>query len=322
MNITSMLSSGYLQPSFMPAPRPREPSEGGNAAALSRQEREVLAQENSLRAASAGAQVSTTYRYTLGPDGRRYVTGAEVTVQGDERTVGRVTGGVKRRTLKPEKTAVPADGTDGKRAEENSNSEVIRKLEETEREVIAHEAAHQAAAGRFGGGVSYTYTRGPDGRAYITGGEVPIHVPASSDPEETLRNMEQVQRAALAPHSPSGQDIAVAASAAASAARARQELASGAEESNGTAGTEPFKTSAASVKAGLLFERIWAEEAKEEKEETRGAASFAEKNRPDEARAAYSRVSSRFGLWALGQGFEPAAPKEGNSPYFQFDIAA
>jgi hypothetical protein len=240
MNITSMLSSGYLQPSFTPALRPREPSEGG------------------------------------------------------------------------------------KRAEENSKSEVIRELEETEREVIAHEAAHQAAAGRFGGGVSYTYTRGPDGRAYITGGEVPIHVPASGDPEETLRNMEQVQRAALAPHSPSGQDIAVAASAAASAARAWQELASGAGESNGgkTAGTEPFKTSAASVKAGLLFERIRAEEAKEEKEETRGAASFAEKNRPDEARAAYSRASSRFGLWALGQGFEPAAPKERTSPYFQFDIAA
>jgi hypothetical protein len=259
-----MLSNDYLQPSTAPDFRNRgrekiSIGEGENAAALSGQERDVLAQEHSLKAMSAGAQVSTTYHYTVGSDGRRYITSAEVTVRGDERTVDRVTGGVKHPAPAPDKT-------NEKQSAENSEDSVVRELEETEREVIAHEAAHQAAAGRFAGGVSYTYTQGPDGRAYITGGEVPIRVPASANPEETLRNMEQVQRAALAPHSPSGQDLAVAASAAAAAAQARQKLAS--------SGASPLKTEVASIKAGLLFDRIWA------KEEDRGERAFsAEKDR-------------------------------------------
>ncbi|MBQ7196425.1 MAG: hypothetical protein IJS40_03355, partial [Synergistaceae bacterium] len=44
-------------------------------------------------------------------------------------------------------------------------------------------------------------------------------------PEETLRNMQQVQRAANAPADPSGQDRQVAAKAAAIASKARQEIA-------------------------------------------------------------------------------------------------
>nr|MBQ6740709.1 hypothetical protein [Synergistaceae bacterium] len=59
---------------------------------------------------------------------------------------------------------------------------------------------------------------------YITGGEVPIQMRTGSTPEETLRNMQQVQRAATAPADPSGQDRKVAAKAAAIAAQARQEI--------------------------------------------------------------------------------------------------
>jgi hypothetical protein len=106
------------------------------------------------------------------------------------------------------------------------NEDTIAELERTEREVVAHEAAHQAAAGRFGGPATYTYTTGPDGKKYITGGEVSISTPATSDPEEARRNAQQVMKAALAPGDPSGQDIAVAASAAQTAARAARAYSS------------------------------------------------------------------------------------------------
>ena len=69
-----------------------------------------------------------------------------------------------------------------------------------------------------------TYTTGPDGRRYITGGHVPIHTPATSDPEEALRNAETVMRAALSPGDPSAQDLAVAARAASRAASARAKI--------------------------------------------------------------------------------------------------
>ena len=100
----------------------------------------------------------------------------------------------------------------------------IRELEQTQNEVVAHEHAHQAAAGEFGGGISYTYTQGPDGKSYITGGEVPIHLREGATPEETLQNMQKVQAAANAPNDPSGQDLKVAAKAAAQAMKARQEI--------------------------------------------------------------------------------------------------
>ena len=88
----------------------------------------------------------------------------------------------------------------------------VRQLAGREREVIAHEQAHSAVGGRYAGAPSYSYTRGPDGRSYISGGEVSIDVsPVPNDPEATLRKMEVVQRAALAPAEPSGQDLRVAA---------------------------------------------------------------------------------------------------------------
>ncbi len=59
-----------------------------------------------------------------------------------------------------------------------------------------------------------------------------------STPEETLRNMQQVQRAALAPADPSGQDRKVAARAAAIAAKAQGEIASQRAEGNQDQGDE------------------------------------------------------------------------------------
>jgi len=111
------------------------------------------------------------------------------------------------------------------REEERIKAAQIAELESIQREVVAHEAAHQAAGGKFTGAASYGYTKGPDGKRYITSGEVPIRVPATDDPKEALRNAEQVIRAAMAPAKPSGQDIAVATSAAQIAADARIKIA-------------------------------------------------------------------------------------------------
>lgn len=103
----------------------------------------------------------------------------------------------------------------------------LKQLQARDREVRAHEQAHLAAAGQYAkGGASFSYTRGPDGRNYATGGEVGISTSAvSGDPEATLRKAEQVRRAALAPAEPSTQDLKVAAQATATASQARQDIA-------------------------------------------------------------------------------------------------
>ncbi len=100
----------------------------------------------------------------------------------------------------------------------------IAQLKKQDQEVKEHERAHLAAGGGLvRGGASYTYTRGPDGRMYAVSGEVQIDVSPEQTPEATIRKMEQVRRAALAPKDPSPTDRAVAARAAQIEARARME---------------------------------------------------------------------------------------------------
>lgn len=89
----------------------------------------------------------------------------------------------------------------------------VAKLQSAERKIIAHEMAHMSAGGKFAGSPSYSYTQGPNGKKYITGGEVPIKIIKGKTPEETIQNMEQVKRAALAPANPSPQDMSVASKA-------------------------------------------------------------------------------------------------------------
>lgn len=102
----------------------------------------------------------------------------------------------------------------------------VQQLQNRDREVKAHEAAHMAAAaGLVRGGMSFSYQTGPDGRRYAVGGEVSIDSSAvAGDPQATIEKARQIQAAALAPAEPSGQDRAVAASAARMAAEARVEL--------------------------------------------------------------------------------------------------
>jgi len=103
--------------------------------------------------------------------------------------------------------------------------EEITKLAARDREVRAHEAAHSAIGGQYAGAASFSMRQGPNGVNYAVGGEVPIDLSAIPDnPEATLRKMQTVQRAALAPAEPSPADHAVAAQAAQIAQQARAQL--------------------------------------------------------------------------------------------------
>lgn len=102
----------------------------------------------------------------------------------------------------------------------------IAALKSRDQEVRTHEMAHMMVGGNLvRKGASYQYQTGPDGQRYAVGGEVSIDSSAvNGDPAATIRKMEQVKRAALAPAEPSSQDRAVASAAAQTEAAARQEL--------------------------------------------------------------------------------------------------
>ena len=90
----------------------------------------------------------------------------------------------------------------------------VERLKKREEEVKAHEAAHAAAGGGVTGTISYTYTTGPDGKEYITDGEIQIDTSGGgSDPESVIAKMEAVIRSAYAPAEPSAKDRQVAAQA-------------------------------------------------------------------------------------------------------------
>jgi len=100
----------------------------------------------------------------------------------------------------------------------------ISQMVQTQNHVISHEQAHMSAGGELAGSPSYTYTSGPDGKRYITGGEVSISTPSVKEPEDKIRMMERVRSAAMAPSDPSPQDIRVAADASMKESQAQSEL--------------------------------------------------------------------------------------------------
>ncbi|WP_457626516.1 putative metalloprotease CJM1_0395 family protein [Persephonella sp.] len=102
--------------------------------------------------------------------------------------------------------------------------QVIQQLKIIEQKVKAHEMAHKAAGGDLAGPIHYKYQKGPDGKLYIVGGEVPIKIKEGKTPEETIEIAQKIKRAALAPADPSPQDRAVAARASILEMKARAEL--------------------------------------------------------------------------------------------------
>jgi|TARA_R110002124_G_scaffold267268_1_gene434438 hypothetical protein len=119
----------------------------------------------------------------------------------------------------------------------------VRELKQRDIEVRAHEQAHKSVGGPYAGAVSFDTVTGPDGREYAVGGEVRIDASAvRGDPEATIRKMEVVIRAALAPAEPSPQDVQVAAQAQQTKLQAqaelRQERAEEAAERRGEGGQQ------------------------------------------------------------------------------------
>lgn len=101
---------------------------------------------------------------------------------------------------------------------------VVQELQDTDRKVRSHEAAHQAAGGGLAGAASFSYQRGPDNKMYAVAGEVPIAIKKGSTPQETTAIARQIQAAAMAPADPSPQDFRVAARAVQLEIEARAEI--------------------------------------------------------------------------------------------------
>lgn len=134
-------------------------------------------------------------------------------------------------------------GIDGEELTEEEQAEV-EDMKDRDAEVRTHENAHKSAGGQYAAAPSYTYETGPDGKRYITDGEVSIDIGEESDPQDTITKMQMVKRAALAPAQPSAQDRQVYAEASQKEAQARQELneqkqeeAQGSSESKAQSGT-------------------------------------------------------------------------------------
>lgn len=123
--------------------------------------------------------------------------------------------------------------------------EQVKDLRARDAEVRRHEEAHARVGGQYAGQPSYSYQTGPDGKRYAIGGEVSIDIaPVPEDPEATIRKMEIVKRAALAPAEPSGQDRKVAALADAQRLAAVAELS--AQRLEAQSGGEQVNTAEAS----------------------------------------------------------------------------
>lgn len=137
--------------------------------------------------------------------------------------------------LAGEKPSAEQDGAAAQQSKENAPSgegltreeqQAVSKLRMRDAEVRSHEQAHLAAAGGYArGGASFQFERGPDGKKYAVGGEVPIDVAPESEPDQTIRKMNIVRAAALAPANPSPQDRRIASSAAFSIGVAQRDLA-------------------------------------------------------------------------------------------------
>ncbi len=124
---------------------------------------------------------------------------------------------------KPSSSQTPK-GIDGQELTEEEQQKV-KEMKERHEEVRVHENAHKSAGGQYAAAPTYTYETGPDGKRYITDGEVSIDIGEEKDPQATIEKMQVVKRAAMAPAEPSGQDRKVYQEANQKEAAARQELA-------------------------------------------------------------------------------------------------
>ena len=107
-----------------------------------------------------------------------------------------------------------------------SQKALILQLQATDSAVKAHERAHiSAGGGVIRSGATFVYQEAPDKKLYAIGGEVSIDTSEESSPQETIKKMQIVRTAALAPSDPSSTDYQVAATASMLQMQGRLEMA-------------------------------------------------------------------------------------------------
>lgn len=134
-------------------------------------------------------------------------------------------GAVSRQIGKASSTTSNARNQSGPNDLTEPEKREVQRLKQRDAEVKNHERAHIASGGPYvRGGANFQYQRGPDGRNYAVGGEVTIDASSvPNNPDATIRKMQVVRRAALAPADPSPQDRSVATRATQLESQARTE---------------------------------------------------------------------------------------------------
>jgi len=145
----------------------------------------------------------------------------------------------KKRLDKDEKATEKKTGSSDELSQDEKR--LVLDLQSRDAEVRAHESAHKSG-GASTGAASYTYQQGPDGKMYAIGGEVSVSFKTGSTPQETIANAQAVIASALAPADPSGQDQAVASSAAMMISKTQQQIAK--EKQGEIEGKEVYKDEA------------------------------------------------------------------------------
>ena len=86
----------------------------------------------------------------------------------------------------------------------------LNELRLRDGQVRQEESAHAMAAGDMAGAIQYTYATGPDGKAYVTGGYVPIRASAAYNATDAASIAARLQATAQAATNPSAADMNVA----------------------------------------------------------------------------------------------------------------
>lgn len=107
-------------------------------------------------------------------------------------------------------------------SEELKIAQKIKEMAAKEASVVQHERMHLLAGGSSAGTPSYIYELGPDGKRYISGGEVTFYA-GGGNPEAVAKSSEKVEKAVALVKDPSNADLHAAAVAAATANSAKSE---------------------------------------------------------------------------------------------------
>ena len=100
----------------------------------------------------------------------------------------------------------------GKNYDQNDFERVLSKFKAQDSQIRAHEQLH-ASKGNTTTPISYSYTQGPDGKMYVSGGHVRLDVSMPDDPKAAAFKLNQIKEAASAPSDLSGADNAIATAA-------------------------------------------------------------------------------------------------------------